>query len=78
MSEEVQPEKVDYARWKNRRKMAWLAMASMVCFTGILLTPFITDERINSLAGVFDAFYFAMASVVGAYMGFTTWASRKQ
>ena len=77
MSEEVQPEKVDFARWKNRRKMAWLAMVSMVSFTGILLTPFISDERIKSLDGVFDTFYLAMASVVGAYMGFTTWASKK-
>lgn len=63
-------------RFKNRRKMAWLAMFSMVIFTSLLLTPYIDIERIKVLDGVFGAFYLAMASVVGAYMGFTTWASK--
>ena len=64
-------------KFKNRRRMAWLAMIAMVGFTAILLTPYITDERIKVLDSVFGAFYLAMASVVGAYMGFTTWASKK-
>ena len=63
-------------RFKNRRRMAWLSMVSMVAFTAILISPFVGVEKIKALEGVFGAFYFAMASVVGAYMGFTTWANK--
>lgn len=69
-------EKIATDRFKNRRRMAWMAMVAMVGFTAILLSPAITEEKIKALDGVFGAFYFAMASVVGAYMGFTTWANK--
>jgi hypothetical protein len=92
MSSEVLEEKIDLdgdgkvsnkeinvaeTRFKNRRRMAWLAMGAMVSFTAILLTPYIDNERIKVLDGVFCAFYLAMASIVGAYMGFTTWATKQ-
>lgn len=92
MSDDIQQENIDMDgdgkvskveaniaedRFKNRRRMAWLAMYAMVSFTALLLSPYITNDRINALADVFSTFYIAMASVVGAYMGFTTWASKK-
>lgn len=64
-------------KFKNRRRMAWLAMFAMVGFTALLLSPYISDDRIKALDSVFSTFYIAMASVVGAYMGFTTWASKQ-
>lgn len=69
--------KTAQTRFKNRRRMGWLAIGSMVAFTGILLTPIVDVERIQALDEVFSVFYLAMASIVGAYMGFTTWASKK-
>ena len=68
--------KIATERFKNRRRMAWLAMLSMVGFTAVLMSPIISIEKIKALESVFSAFYFAMASVIGAYMGFTTWASK--
>lgn len=64
-------------KFKNRRRMAWLSILSMVIFTAILLSPFISNEKIEALDEVFSMFYLAMASIVGAYMGFTTWANKK-
>jgi hypothetical protein len=64
-------------KFQNRRRMAWLSMISMVIFTAILLSPFISNEKIEALDEVFSMFYLAMASIVGAYMGFTTWANKK-
>ena len=64
-------------KFKNRRRMAWLAMCAMVGFTALLMSPYITDDRIKALDSVFSTFYIAMASVIGAYMGFTTWANKK-
>lgn len=75
----ISPMEIDLTknRFRNRRKMAWLAMVSMVSLTSILLTDLISLERIKVVDNVFEMFYIAMASVVGAYMGFTTWASKK-
>jgi hypothetical protein len=70
-------EKITEDKFKNRRRMAWLAMVSMAFYTAVLLTPVIEETRIKSLENILDMFYIAMASIVGAYMGFATWASKK-
>lgn len=70
-------EKITEDKFKNRRRMAWLAMISMAVYTAVLLTPVIEETRIKSLENILDMFYIAMASIVGAYMGFATWASKK-
>lgn len=64
-------------RFKNRRRMAWLAIWSMVACTFVMMTEFIDIERIEAIDSVIEMFYIAMASIVGAYMGFTTWATKK-
>lgn len=74
MSEEIKDPKV---QWKNRRRMAWVGLITMVGVVLILLTPFVTETRISSLQSVLGAFFFGMTSIVGAYMGFATWADRK-
>ena len=65
-------------RWKNRRRMAWLSLASMILVTGIILfTDIVEIERLKVLTDVITWFYFSCASIIGAYMGFTTYASIK-
>jgi len=64
-------------RWKNRRRMAWLSLITMIGVTILLLFGAIPETRLKAIAEPITWFYFAMASVIGAYMGFTTWASRK-
>jgi len=70
-------EQITEDRFKNRRRMAWMAMVSMTIYTAILLTPIIETTRIKALENILDMFYIAMASIVGAYMGFATWARKK-
>lgn len=62
---------------RAQTKMAWVSLAAMIAFTAVLFTPFVTDERITLLSNVSDLFYIANASVVGAYMGFTAWMSKR-
>ena len=62
-------------RFKNRRRMAWVSLYAMLVVSAILMSPVVTDTRVEALSGVLDMFYFAMASVIGSYMGFTTWAT---
>lgn len=62
---------------ETQKGMAKTAMVSMLVFTVLLFLPVFSDSRIEALADVLGLFYVAQAGVVGAYMGFTTWMSRK-
>lgn len=66
--------------WKNRRRMAWISLASVILLTGILLfapEEILRDKRIEILSDVLSWVYLGLVSVIGAYMGFTTYASVK-
>jgi hypothetical protein len=60
-----------------QKRMAWLAMGSMIVFSIVLFLPVISDNRVKALADLLGLFYIAQAGVVGAYMGTTAWMSRK-
>tara|TARA_R110000744_G_scaffold131773_5_gene239913 strand:- start:499 stop:777 length:279 start_codon:yes stop_codon:yes gene_type:complete len=62
---------------ETQRYMAICAFVLMVCMTIILCTPIIGDERVIALSGLISSMYFALASLCGAYMGFSTWANKK-
>lgn len=53
----------------QQRRMAWVAMASMLIFTIILFTPLIDHDRLAALADLFGLFYIAQAGVVAAFFG---------
>jgi hypothetical protein len=63
---ELREEKAD-----SQRRMAWVAIISMIVFTVLLFSPVVSDSRV-------EAFYIAQAGVVGAYMGVTAWMSKGQ
>jgi uncharacterized membrane protein len=54
-------------RWKNRRRMAWLALVGGMAFPAIIL---ITDS--TQLGAIAWPFYTFVGAVVGAYVGFAT------
>jgi len=59
-------------KWKNRRKMAWISLVAMIVVTIILLFAPIPETRLKILSEPITWFYLSMASIIGAYMGFTT------
>lgn len=59
-------------RWKGRRKMAWIALWAMIVFTVALFA--LPTDRIEKLADPISWFYMSMSTIVGCYMGMTTWA----
>lgn len=61
----------------TQKTMAWIALWAMVIFTIMLFTPIFPDSRIDALGEVLGLFYIAMAGIVGAFMGFATWMSRR-
>jgi|TARA_R110002012_G_scaffold304477_1_gene508002 hypothetical protein len=62
---------------ESQKKMAWIAMGSMLVFSMILFSPMVSESRVAALADLLGLFYIAQAGVVGAYMGTTAWMSRK-
>jgi predicted membrane protein len=78
------PPQVLVDTWKNRRRMAYVALIAEIIFTGIFtaicVIPWleITDHKIDTLSSVITWFYAAMSSIIGAYIGFTTLAFIKR
>jgi hypothetical protein len=60
-----------------QRRMAWVAMVSMLVFTVALFLPIFPDTRIKALADLFGLFYIGQAGVVGAYMGMTAYMNMR-
>ena len=60
-------------RWKNRRRMAWLALLAGLIFPLLL---WVTDS--SQLGAVAGPFYIFVGAVVGAYVGFATLDDRWQ
>ena len=60
-----------------QRRMAWVAMITMIFFTAAVFLPFFPDTIIKAHADLFSLFYIGMAACVGAYMGATAYMSRK-
>jgi hypothetical protein len=69
---ELREEKAD-----AHRRMAWVAIISMIVFTAVLFSPVVSESRVAALADLLGLFYIAQASIVGAFMGVTAWMSRK-
>ncbi len=63
-------------RWKNRRRMAWSSLLSMMILIGVLLFAPISMERLKTLTGPIEWYFISMTSIIGAYMGFTSWTSK--
>ena len=61
-----------------QRRMAWVAMISMLFFTAAVFLPIFPDARIKALSDLFGLFYIGQAGVVGAYMGMTAYMSTKR
>lgn len=59
-----------------QRRMAWVAMWSMIVFTIVLFSPIVSDSRVNALADLLGLFYIAQAGIVGAFMGVSAWMER--
>jgi hypothetical protein len=57
------------ARQDNQKRMAWVAIVSMIVYTIALFMPFVNDGRAQILTDIASLFYVAQAGVVGAYMG---------
>ena len=59
-----------------QRRMAWVAMGSIIVFTFAVLLPIFPDGRIKALSDLFGLFYIGQAGVIGSYMGMTAYMAK--
>jgi hypothetical protein len=58
------------------RRMAWIAMVSMLVCTIAIFLPFIPEERISVIEGIIQTFYIAQAGVVATFFGANAYMTR--
>ena len=75
--EKIEEIERDNRKQAAQRRMAWVAIWSMIIFTVVLFSPLVSDARVNALADLLGLFYIAQAGIVGAFMGVSAWMSRK-
>lgn len=63
-------------KFDSQKRMAWIAMISMIIFTALLFSPFIEVMRVEALSDLIGLFFISQAGVVGAYMGFSSYIQR--
>ena len=59
-----------------QRRIAWVAMGSMIVFTFAVFLPMFPDARIKALSDLFGLFYIGQAGVIGSYMGMTAYMAK--
>lgn len=68
--------RIELVKRTNRRRQAWVALWSMIVVT-LLLMFAVPESKIKLITDILPFFYITMASVVGAYHGFSAWISKK-
>lgn len=63
--------KVGSYRWKNRRRMAWVALVAILVVTYWCMFC-VRVDRLKELNDIITWFYLTMGSIIGAYVGFST------
>ena len=61
----------------SQRRIAWVAMSSMVLYSLLPLLPFVPEERLATLSSLSDMLFLSQASIIGMYFGATAYMSRK-
>ena len=69
---ELQEEKAD-----SQRKMAWVAISSMVVYALLPLFPFVPEARLSTISSLSDMLFLSQASIVGLYFGATAYMNKK-
>ena len=61
----------------SQRRIAWVAMASMVAYSLLPLLPFVPAARLSTLSSLRDMLFLSQASIIGLYFGATASMPRK-
>jgi hypothetical protein len=60
----------------NRRKMAWLSLITLI-ISGFCVLFIVPETRLKNLGGLIELYFISLASITGAYVGISTWMSKR-
>ena len=60
----------------NRRRMAWVSLVTLI-ISGICVMFIVPETRLKSLSGLIELYFLSLASITGAYVGISTWMSKR-
>lgn len=60
----------------NRRRMAWVSLIAMVATAAAILFV-VPETKLERIKDMLDLYWIALGSIVGAYVGISTWMSKK-
>lgn len=60
----------------NRRRMAWVSLIAMIA-TAFALLFLVSDSRLEKVKDMLDLYWIALGGIVGAYVGISTWMTKR-
>ena len=61
----------------SQRRIAWVAISSMVVYALLPLFPFVPEARLSTISSLSDMLFLSQASIVGLYFGATAYMNKK-
>jgi hypothetical protein len=61
---------------ETQKFISYIALISIIVVTAVLMSPIVTDSRVESLGSLLSMFYLAQASIIGFYFGATAYMSK--
>lgn len=61
---------------QTQKRISWVALLSMLIVTVVLMSPLISDSRVDALGNLLGLFYIAQASIIGFYFGATAYMNK--
>ena len=61
----------------SQRRIAWVAISSMVLYALLPLFPFVPEARLSTISSLSDMLFLSQASIVGLYFGATAYMNKK-
>ena len=59
-----------------QKRMSWVSLVAMIIVTILLMSPAISETRVEALSNLVGMFYLACASIIGFYFGATAYMSK--
>lgn len=63
---------------ESHKKMAWVALFTMVGFVLVMMTEYIALERIKALAEITGMMFITLGGIVATYMGANAWMTKSK
>jgi hypothetical protein len=71
------PDALEKDVWTSRRKMAWVSLLGIILPTCAIILGVHDIGVLDKLADLMSWYYLGLSSIVGAFFGFSAWASIK-